>query len=643
MPGPPHEWRNVHASRWNWADRAFDEFATQLPEPMRQGLRGPSVRAYNAVLFGKTQTGKTTLILRMLGIDATSMAEVAEVLRAGRPASNSSTAVATRYRWSTFENLWELREGGKHGTVDSNQAVDWLSGYRNAHGRLTKPGADLEIGIPLRYRRSAAPDVVPSILDLPGVDAADPMERAHARRLLREHVPRAHTVILVVRANQLTPLFQDAAAEQQELRVWTLVPERFRVVVTHTYSQDSIKSALVAAGGAVTQDWIREQVVAQMRRSAPKRAFRDDAMANRVKAITFPVEFGDSWDALKETDSKVFEAASPLVDQFMTELTERITSLACEDADRIAFAHATKVVDLASQAEAERVGREERAALQGVSKAEGAVKARQHDRDMARQRLCSVDAESDRLELVASVWFDLDLLGPRPPSSSRKAQVHQSGATMQSDLHHNWQEIWRSWRDSEQVRKLERVTECPVGEPGDAGPLFRQRWGCGTCDCRVRWTQNERKFTSKSAMCSLRQLKAWDATNKDMAGQLRVQRSTWVRDAREVLRARRETCEAYLAEAERDVKVANRRLDAAVDRLMAVQKRRELQENESELARRNALELFTRLDAELRQEVTGRLRGLSTNEQPVDRACSALGVLLVLRQRDVLDLGGSHG
>ena len=57
------------------------------------------------VLYGPTQVGKTTLILRLLGLSDETTKEAQRVLRGGRGHGKSATASVTRYRL-THHDAW---------------------------------------------------------------------------------------------------------------------------------------------------------------------------------------------------------------------------------------------------------------------------------------------------------------------------------------------------------------------------------------------------------------------------------------------------------------------------------------------------------------------------------------------------------
>ena len=62
-----------------------------------------------AILYGKSQVGKTTLILALMGIKSDSFKKVEDILRAGREKGKSSTSIAIKYGYSN-DSFWYINK-----------------------------------------------------------------------------------------------------------------------------------------------------------------------------------------------------------------------------------------------------------------------------------------------------------------------------------------------------------------------------------------------------------------------------------------------------------------------------------------------------------------------------------------------------
>ncbi len=81
-------WGPIHADRWAWADQQIEQFVSDLDPTLARHFRQPTnshVGQIGAVLYGKTQVGKTTLILRLMGLQGDREGEVAQGLTSRPP------------------------------------------------------------------------------------------------------------------------------------------------------------------------------------------------------------------------------------------------------------------------------------------------------------------------------------------------------------------------------------------------------------------------------------------------------------------------------------------------------------------------------------------------------------------------------
>ena len=93
-------WEQRYEGRTDWAENAVAQHLEGFDPEVRDRLATRD-REATIALYGPTQVGKTTLILKMLGVSDAAALTVGEVLRGGRPAGESATATAMRYRAST--------------------------------------------------------------------------------------------------------------------------------------------------------------------------------------------------------------------------------------------------------------------------------------------------------------------------------------------------------------------------------------------------------------------------------------------------------------------------------------------------------------------------------------------------------------
>jgi hypothetical protein len=289
----------LHGRRLEWADRAYDQFRAALPAEVRDSLSGRRSDS-NVALYGRTQVGKTTLLLTLLGVRAERLEQVGTVLRGGRNEGMSATATATVYRASSGEFwTWKVLPGDPAQAaekVTEAQLRKRLADVRAEveSGAHRDPRKTVEIGLPAGSFGTDANFGV-RILDLPGVAGSNHRERAHADELLEERISAVDMVLLVGEANKLRFLAPDEL-KSTALRRWVELTERFGVVLTYTYSDGNVQQWLKAGGaaGALSLEELRTKLADQL-------ATHHDIPVPPGCDWLYPLEFGKSWERLDKS------------------------------------------------------------------------------------------------------------------------------------------------------------------------------------------------------------------------------------------------------------------------------------------------------------------------------------------------------
>ena len=87
-------------NRYIWQNKSQEEILDKLLLKPKQSRLARTKEEKLVVVFGKPQTGKTTLILSLMGVSEEKLADVSKVLRAGTPKGDSSTSTAIIYQRS---------------------------------------------------------------------------------------------------------------------------------------------------------------------------------------------------------------------------------------------------------------------------------------------------------------------------------------------------------------------------------------------------------------------------------------------------------------------------------------------------------------------------------------------------------------
>jgi hypothetical protein len=309
---PITRWDELYTTRLDWAERAYADFLHAIdPEIARAFERKAEV---TVVLYGRTQVGKTTLLLKVLGIAEPHFAQVSSVLRGKRGAGNSATATAMQYSRSP-DQFWHLGHA-QDKPLDDGALEETLADLRRrVEAGLHVSSEPVSILIPEQYFRDTAPEVDVRILDLPGTHSSNAIESAHVSRIAQRYVPNADIVLLVGRADKLGFLKPENLL-LEELQYWAYSPDRFRIILTHTFSAQSTKD-WVTASGVCDVTSVREYMLGQLRT-------HDYEIDDGVLKSIYPVEFGDSWEGLRRSGQDVFHIADKVVRELFDGLTQDI-------------------------------------------------------------------------------------------------------------------------------------------------------------------------------------------------------------------------------------------------------------------------------------------------------------------------------
>lgn len=321
MPSALEYWHALQMRQPEWALRAYDRLVQTLSQDVQQRLqRKGAVAEPYVVVFGKTQVGKTTLLLDLMGVEPTHMARVSRVLRGGREAGQSATATTMEYCRSTSER-WGLSRKGEtiwlERDEDMTQALGTLR-EQMEHGQLKAEAAPCVVHIPRSCFLGSAQMNNVRMLDLPGDSPANKEEQRHVHLMAKTYLPFADLILLVGKGDDLGFL-RPGAITLPGIEDWQSMPYRFRIVTTYSYFPKSVKDILRKepdVDAAQVRKRLLEQIECFGKLSEPARESR----------LYFPLEFGNSWQQTQKDDPLLYSRLAPIITALRNELLEQITS-----------------------------------------------------------------------------------------------------------------------------------------------------------------------------------------------------------------------------------------------------------------------------------------------------------------------------
>lgn len=241
------EWNQLFLKKEDWQRKTFEMIKSDLISAKdNRFVRYDNTEENHLVMiYGKSQVGKTTLILNMIGLKPDCFSEVYETLRAGVPRGNSSTSTAIIYAKSINEQygcaLSSMNAISSKDTqyYDKKGMISHLEKIRQQveNNRVSQDNI-LFIYIPKNYfiQDSTADSI--SIMDMPGIESRNHKEDIHVQNLMTKYIPISSVCIIACRSNEIQSLETLVLPNHLE---WKRMEHRFILVITHAYNDGTTK------------------------------------------------------------------------------------------------------------------------------------------------------------------------------------------------------------------------------------------------------------------------------------------------------------------------------------------------------------------------------------------------------------------
>ncbi|MFJ4431388.1 hypothetical protein ACIPZG_10495 [Pseudomonas sp. NPDC089395] len=319
-------WHALQIRQPEWALRAYARLIKTLSKDVQERLqRKDTTSEPYVVVFGKTQVGKTTLLLDLMGVAPDRMNRISSVLRGGREAGKSATATTMEYCRSTSDR-WGLSRNGKLRWLEHDEQMTQALGALRVEmesGRLKGESTPCVVHIPKSCFLGSTQ--VPSVrmLDLPGDNPANEEEQRHVHQMAKTYLPFADLILLVGKGDDLGFL-RPGVITLPGIEDWQSMPYRFRIVTTHSYSAQSLKDILRKESDVdVTR--VRQRLIQQIER------FGTLSQPAQEARLYFPLEFGKSWAYAQSAEPELYARMAPIItklrDELLTQIANSITPM----------------------------------------------------------------------------------------------------------------------------------------------------------------------------------------------------------------------------------------------------------------------------------------------------------------------------
>lgn len=249
------------------------------------------------LVYGRSQVGKTTFILNLIGIDPNKYSELENILRGGdlegkREKGKSSTSVATLYS-NSGNNYFSLEErnikNGKSSKLENLSPIDMSQKLIEIRAGLRKWEYDkiIRIGIPSDYFNCNV-KINTQIIDFPGVASDSDEEYRYVQEALSFYQLRVSAVIIFELKSKIKFLKRPL---QAGLR-YDLNPSKYILVTTMSFSSDMTINRFKKEG------WSIKKIVEKSKEDIINELNKFQNYGFEKYPEYFPVEIGESLEKI---------------------------------------------------------------------------------------------------------------------------------------------------------------------------------------------------------------------------------------------------------------------------------------------------------------------------------------------------------
>ncbi len=283
-------WEPIYSSRIAWRKRAIQTYIDTIKdEDIKDIVENSLTGSVPVALYGKSQVGKTTFLLSLMGIKDEYIHIISDILRCGSRKGAAATPTAMIYRQSKDVYFRVIYHSHAKELQTENEVRDELIELRQSIER--KKFQQLEeviVEIPSRYfKDDDLCDI--QICDLPGIHSSNEDEKPHVEKIIKKFFPISSLKLVFQIGNDINDasrLFNNNSLT--EIYGWKYSPKQFRLIITHAYSASSIP-ALKMFDDPING---KSLILQYYRTQANQDELNPDNVPESVKI--FPLEMGDS-------------------------------------------------------------------------------------------------------------------------------------------------------------------------------------------------------------------------------------------------------------------------------------------------------------------------------------------------------------
>lgn len=228
---------------WEWANEAKKEIDSKL-SLYNENFHDTQINTGDiqdkliVILISKTQSGKTTFALNLLGVPEENIQCVYKALRGNRPLGISSTAITTEY-YAVDDEKGRIGDKTFDSWKDFGKEIDEIRKKREICKKQSKTEQQfVKIGIP------AKGGVASRVIELMGLDSKEEWERVASKEAADYWLKAADLIMYVVNAANIADLSEQHEEYRVFLNRWRILPDSHKIAVTRTFQSLEMKKQL---------------------------------------------------------------------------------------------------------------------------------------------------------------------------------------------------------------------------------------------------------------------------------------------------------------------------------------------------------------------------------------------------------------
>lgn len=314
-------WKPIHRNRLEWAYRANKIFFNSIESDLlKEKIDTKTNKEISVCTIGKSQVGKTSLILKLLEIKAEKFSELSKKLRGGSIAGNSSTSTAMIYSKSE-DNFFYFSENEIEEKLDINSLENKLKYLRERVEKNSLLNFNKPIHIKIAKDYFAENSNFPlKIIDLPGQGSSNLKENNHVEEVVQRYASIATTIIFVSRIENIASL--KTLMDSYSLSKY--YPDKCKVVLTFAFSAETVRKKI---NDLIKKEMLTTSSFEETINKDLKETFKE----NFEKYKFFPLEYGESMETeLKKHFISAKESIETIINSILYNLKNEIQTTSSE-------------------------------------------------------------------------------------------------------------------------------------------------------------------------------------------------------------------------------------------------------------------------------------------------------------------------